>query len=107
LLFTLPFLSFFMFIAGSGFWIPSSNQNGQLAMVVVGVYFFAAFYGPGLGPVPFTYSAEVYPLQVRELGMGLATAITWFWNAVNALFFPLQIRSWTSAGAFYWFGGWK
>ncbi|KWU46584.1 hypothetical protein RHOSPDRAFT_32042 [Rhodotorula sp. JG-1b] len=107
LLFTLPFLSFFMFIAGSGFWIPSSNQNGQLAMVVVGVYFFAAFYGPGLGPVPFTYSAEVYPLQVRELGMGLATAITWFWNAVNALFFPLQIRSWTSAGAFYWFGGWN
>lgn len=60
--------------------------------------------------------------------MGLATAVTWFWNAVNAvrfvmtsvvaernadhvrfrqLFFPLQIRSWTSAGAFYWFGGWK
>jgi hypothetical protein len=39
---------------------------------------------------------EVYPLQVRELGMGLATAITWFWNAVNALFFPLQIsESWT------------
>ncbi|POY76589.1 hypothetical protein BMF94_0178 [Rhodotorula taiwanensis] len=105
LLFTLPFLSLFMFIAGSGFWI--SDQKGQLGMVVTGVYLFAAFYGPGLGPVPFTYSAECYPLQVRELGMGLATAVTWFWNAVNALFFPLQIRSWTSAGAFYWFGGWN
>lgn len=47
LLFTLPFLSFFMFIAGSGFWI--SDQKGQLGMVVTGVYLFAAFYGPGMG----------------------------------------------------------
>lgn len=47
LLFTLPFLSLFMFIAGSGFWI--SDQKGQLGMVVTGVYLFAAFYGPGLG----------------------------------------------------------
>ncbi|BGP41910.1 hypothetical protein JCM10449v2_005905 [Rhodotorula kratochvilovae] len=105
LLFTLPFLSLFMFVAGSGFWIASSS--GQLAMVTTGVYFFAAFYGPGAGPVPFTYSAEVYPLQVREIGMSLATAVTWLFNFVNALAFPLQIRAWTSAGAFYWFGGWN
>ncbi|BGP56301.1 hypothetical protein JCM8202v2_003916 [Rhodotorula sphaerocarpa] len=102
LLFTLPFLSLFMWIAGSGFWLPS--QKGQLAMVTTGVYLFAAWYGPGLGPVPFTYSAEVFPLQTRELGMGLATAVTWFWNF---LVFPLQIEAWTSAGAFYWFGAWN
>ncbi|GAA5825489.1 hypothetical protein JCM11251_007008 [Rhodosporidiobolus azoricus] len=130
LLFTLPFLSLFMFVAGSGFWL--SSNDAQLAMVTTGIYIFAAFYGPGAGPVPFPYSAEVYPIQVRELGMSWATAVTWvkrfesafvasfadlsivrlcfvcqFFNFLNALFFPLQLRSWTSAGAFYWFGGWN
>jgi hypothetical protein len=28
-----------------------------------------AFYSPGEGPVPFTYSAEVFPLTHREVGM--------------------------------------
>ncbi|GAA5933859.1 hypothetical protein JCM10213_008452, partial [Rhodosporidiobolus nylandii] len=105
LLFTLPFLSFFMFLSGFGFLI--SSNSGQLAMVTTGIYLFAAFYGPGAGPVPFSYSAEVYPLQVRELGMSWATALTWFWNFINALVFPLQIRSWGSLGAFFWFGGWN
>ncbi|GAA5893884.1 hypothetical protein JCM6882_003119 [Rhodosporidiobolus microsporus] len=105
LLFTLPFLSMFMFIAGSGFYL--STSDAQLAMVTTGIYIFAAFYGPGAGPVPFPYSAEVYPIQVRELGMSWATAVTWFFNFLNALFFPLQLRSWGSSGAFYWFGGWN
>ncbi|TNY21256.1 sugar transporter-domain-containing protein [Rhodotorula diobovata] len=105
LLFTLPFLSIFMFVAGAGFYVDSNN--GQLALVTTGIYIFAAFYGPGAGPVPFTYSAEVYPLQVREIGMAWATAVTWLFNFINALVFPLQIRQWTSFGAFAWFGGWN
>ncbi|GJN92908.1 hypothetical protein Rhopal_005949-T1 [Rhodotorula paludigena] len=105
LLFTLPFLSLFMWIAGSGFWLQGAQQ--QLAMVTTGIYLFAAFYGPGAGPVPFSYSAEVYPLNVREVGMALATAVTWLFNFINALVFPLQIRKWGSAGAFYWFGAWN
>ena len=36
------------------------------------MYVFAAFYSPGEGPVPFTYSAEVFPLSHREVGMGFA-----------------------------------
>ncbi|GEM10318.1 MFS sugar transporter [Rhodotorula toruloides] len=81
LLFTLPFLSLFMFIAGSGFYLQ--GDKNQLEM------------GPGAGPVPFSYSAEVFPLQVREIGMVSR-------NFVNALVFPLQIQSWGSGPAFYW-----
>ena len=32
-------------------------------------YVYPAFYSPGEGPVPFTYSAEVFPLTHREMGM--------------------------------------
>lgn len=38
------------------------------------IFLFAAFYSPGEGPVPFTYSAEVFPLTHREIGMGFAVA---------------------------------
>lgn len=38
-----------------------------------------AFYSPGEGPVPYTYSAEVYPLSHRETGMGFAVANCLFW----------------------------
>ena len=39
------------------------------------IYLFACFYSPGEGPVPFTYSAEVFPLTHREIGMGFAVAV--------------------------------
>jgi len=34
----------------------------------------SAFYSPGEGPVPFTYSAEVFPLTHREMGMKVPLA---------------------------------
>lgn len=38
------------------------------------------FYSPGEGPVPFTYSAEAFPLYIRDLGMSWATAICWLFK---------------------------
>ena len=72
LLSTFPFLALFMVVGGLGFLHP--DPQSSLAIVSVGIYFFTAFYSFGMGPVPFSYSAEVYPLQVREIGMALATA---------------------------------
>ncbi|GAA5853689.1 hypothetical protein JCM3766R1_000591 [Sporobolomyces carnicolor] len=105
LLFTFPFLSITLFIAGSGFFINS--QQGQLAMVVTGVYLFTCFYSSGMGPIPFSYSSEAYPIAVREAGMSLATAITWLFNFIIALVFPLMLVSLKPFGAFYFFAGWN
>ena len=33
---------------------------------------FAICYSPGEGPVPFTYSAEAFPLSIRDIGMSFA-----------------------------------
>ncbi|GAA5960456.1 hypothetical protein JCM21900_003602 [Sporobolomyces salmonicolor] len=106
LLFTFPFLSITLVIAGCGFLIKS-NPQAQLGVVTTGIYLFTCFYSPGMGPVPFSYSAEAYPLQVREIGMALATATTWLFNFVVALTFPLLLVSFTSTGAFCWFAGWN
>lgn len=55
--------------AGLCFLIPQSNP-AHLGLVAVLIYFFAAFHIRREGPVPSTYSAEVFPLSHREVDMG-------------------------------------
>lgn len=72
LLFTLPFLSFFLLWTGMSFFIDPPIVDGQVdyasaittpsksrtGMITAGMCLFEVFYSPGMGPVPFTYSAE-------------------------------------------------
>lgn len=50
---------------------------------------------PGEGPVPFTYSAEVFPLSHREVGMGWAVATNLFWAAVLGITLPRMLDAFT------------
>ncbi|KAL9622300.1 MAG: hypothetical protein Q9160_003311 [Pyrenula sp. 1 TL-2023] len=79
LLFTFPFLAICLLWTGFSFWIEPDNETSKarVGMVTTGMYLFEVFYSPGEGPVPFTYSAEAFPLHVRDVGMSWATATTW------------------------------
>ncbi len=57
--------------------------------------------------MPFTYSAEAYPLYIRATGMSLATATTWFFNAIISLTWPSIAAAWTAPGGFAWYGAWN
>lgn len=57
--------------------------------------------------MPFTYSAEAYPLYIRPIGMSLATATTWFFNALLSLTWPSLVTAWTNPGAFSWYAAWN
>jgi hypothetical protein len=70
------------------------------AMIAFFVFLFAAFYSPGEGPVPFTYSAEVFPLSHREVGMSWAVATCLFWAAVLTITFPRMLAVLSPQGAF-------
>lgn len=72
---------------------PETSGNLRTALVALFVYLFAAFYSPGEGPVPFTYSAEVFPLSHREVGMGFAVATCLGWAAVLSISFPFLLSS--------------
>ncbi|KAK6081290.1 hypothetical protein SCUP515_02978 [Seiridium cupressi] len=106
LLTTFPLMSIFLFFTGFSFWIPESS-TAHIACIALGIYLFGMVYSPGEGPVPFTYSAEAYPLYIRPLGMSLATATTWFFNAVLSLTWPSLVQSWTNQGAFSWYASWN
>ncbi|KAI0683947.1 hypothetical protein BC835DRAFT_1392462 [Cytidiella melzeri] len=105
LLTTFPLMSIFLLMTGFSFWIPEGN--GRLAVVALGIYLYAMAYSPGEGPVPFTYSAEAYPLHVRDVGMSLSTSVLWFFNFVVAITFPRLLGAFTPQGAFGWYAGWN
>ncbi|KAI1863971.1 uncharacterized protein JN550_009250 [Neoarthrinium moseri] len=106
LLTTLPLMSLFLFFTGFSFWIPETS-TAHIACIALGIYLFGVVYSPGEGPVPFTYSAEAYPLYIRPVGMSLATATTWFFNAVLSITWPSLVQAWTSQGAFSWYAAWN
>ncbi|KAH0834351.1 hypothetical protein AYO21_04206 [Fonsecaea monophora] len=104
LLFTFPNMAWTLLAGGFAFYIPKSS-SAHLGVIALFVYLFAAFYSPGEGPVPFTYSAEVFPLSHREVGMGWAVATCLFWAAVLGLTFPKILAAFTPTGAFGFFAG--
>ena len=59
----------------------------------------------GEGPVPFMYSAEVFPLSHREIGMSWAVATNNFWASVLSLTFPRMLMAFTPTGAFGFYAG--
>lgn len=89
--------------AGFSLWIK--DPHTKLGVVAFFIYLFAAFYSPGEGPVPFTYSAEVFPLSHREVGMGWAVATCLFWAAVLSISFPAIYNAFTPVGAVGFYAG--
>jgi hypothetical protein len=100
-------MAIFLLFTGFSFWIPESNQSARVGCIALGIYLFGIVYSPGEGPVPFTYSAEAYPLYVRDLGMSLATATTWFFNAVLSITWPSLLAAFKPQGAFGWYAAWN
>lgn len=117
LLFTFPQMAWTLLAAGFSFYIPEDSK-AHLGLIAMFVFLFAAFYSPGEGPVPFTYSAEVFPLSHRgnylftpsyiepnahyilEVGMAWAVATCLGWAAVLGITFPRMLAALTPQGAF-------
>ena len=57
LLSTFPQMAWTLLAAGLCYLIPEGSK-AHIGLVALFVYLFGAWYSPGEGPVPFTYSAE-------------------------------------------------
>lgn len=99
LLWTLPPMAFVMALAGLSFSLPKGTA--QLVLLAALIYIFCALYSPGMGPVPCAYSAEVYPLSVREVGMSFAIATASMWATVLSLTFPSILEGLGEQGSFW------
>ncbi|KAH6665393.1 sugar transporter family protein [Halenospora varia] len=105
LLTTFPLMGIMLLFTGFSFFIQI--DQARTACVATGIYLFMVVYSPGEGPVPFTYSAEAFPLYVREYGMAFATATTWGFNFILSLTWPALVKAFTPQGAFSWYAAWN
>lgn len=101
---TFPFMFLTLLGAGLSFLIPESSP-AHLGMIAFFIFVFVAFYSPGEGPCAFVYSAEVFPLSHREIGMSWAVATNNFWAAVLGLTFPRMLQQFTAVGSFGFYAG--
>lgn len=67
-----------------------ADSKAHLGLMAFFIYVFTAFYSPGEGPVPFTYSAEVFPLSHREVGMGWSVAVNLSSAAILSITLPMM-----------------
>ncbi|RKK97680.1 hypothetical protein BFJ68_g13924 [Fusarium oxysporum] len=107
LLVTFPLMAACLFFTGGVFQLSDEPRDPKIATITLGLYLFMAVYSPGLGPVPFTYSAEAFPLHIRDIGMASSTAITWGFNFIISLTWPALRRAFSNTGAFSWYGAWN
>ncbi|THY83939.1 hypothetical protein D6C95_08317 [Aureobasidium pullulans] len=78
---------------------------GNTALFTVFSLLFTVCYSVGMGPIPFAYSAEVFKLSHREIGMSAAVATNNFWAAVLSLTTPFILHKLTAKWTFVMFAG--
>jgi hypothetical protein len=100
-LFTFPQMAWTLLAAGLCFLIDPSVGKGRLGAIALFIFLFAAFYSPGEGPVPYCYSAEVFPLAQREQGMAFAVTVCLGWAAVLSITFPRMLLAMTPTGGMF------
>lgn len=57
--------------------------------------------------MPFTYSAEAFPVHVRDVGMSWATATTWCFSFVISFTFAQLTTSFKPEGTFDFYAAWN
>jgi SP family myo-inositol transporter-like MFS transporter 13 len=118
---TAPLPSLQISVAGTPFagpygrWVANSgecNGSGDAgSFLLVGLILYVAFFSPGMGPIPWTYNSEIYPMSARDACVGAATLTNWTANLVVSATF-LTLADYTAKyGAFLVYaaiaiGGW-
>ncbi|KAL4872658.1 hypothetical protein BDV12DRAFT_193380 [Aspergillus spectabilis] len=92
---------FVTLVAISSFYLIPSEHTRLGLISVFTIVIFLLFYGIGAGPVPFTFSAEVFPLAFREVGMSFSVMINFLGLGLLVLFVPEITRVFGDNGNAY------
>lgn len=64
----------------------SAAHSAVFTVVFLGLYIL--FFGVSWGPVMWVMLGEIFPLNVRGIGMGISSLVNWLANLLVALTFP-------------------
>jgi len=67
---------------------------------LVGLCLYIAAFAISLGPLPYVMMSELVPSKIRETGIAAASATSWLFNALVALFFLSGVTAIGLSGVF-------
>jgi sugar porter (SP) family MFS transporter len=73
--------------SGTNVWVIADNPAATRAVIVCS-YLFVCSFAVTMGPVSWTYPAELYSLKVRGKAVSIATASNWAFNTALAFAVP-------------------
>ncbi|KAG5733106.1 High-affinity glucose transporter, partial [Termitomyces sp. T112] len=79
-------------VNGDTIWLVTDHDAATKAIIVCS-YFFVCSYAMTMGPVSWTYPAELYSLRTRGKAVSLATAANWAFNTALAYAVPPGLAS--------------
>lgn len=92
LYFGLTITSLSLLLLGYLFHIGITNEVSQyLAVALVLTFIFG--FAVSLGPIAWIICAEIYPLQGRDIGIGVTTATNWISNAIVVISFLTMVEA--------------
>ncbi|KLO06147.1 general substrate transporter [Schizopora paradoxa] len=68
-------------------WVINGHEGVTRAIIVCS-YFFVCSFAITMGPVSWTYPAEIFPMKVRAKAISLSTAANWLFNFALAWAVP-------------------
>ncbi|KAH9950699.1 general substrate transporter [Amylocystis lapponica] len=74
-------------VDGSRVWVITGNQAATKAIIVCS-YLFVCSFAITMGPVSWTYPAEIFPMRVRAKAVSVSTATNWVFNFALAWAVP-------------------
>jgi len=84
---------------GSGEGPKAPDSQGAAIIILISIMLYVAGYAVGLGNVPWMQS-ELFSLNVRSVGSGIATATNWGANFIIGLTFLLLMEALTPSWTF-------
>jgi len=73
-------------------------------IILVGLILYLVSFQSGVGPVPWVYNPEIYPLWFRSTGVSISTGFNWSLNLIVTFTFP-YLQQGLGFGAYYLFAG--
>ncbi|XP_015784389.1 proton myo-inositol cotransporter isoform X1 [Tetranychus urticae] len=78
-------------------WCPSKYAW----LTIMGLCLYLFFFAPGLGPMPWTINAEIYPFWARGTCNSISTSVCWAFNLLVSLTFLSLTKAITKHGTFW------
>lgn len=84
-------------------WSSTTCPSSMAWLAIASMVLYLAMFAIGVGPLPWTINAEMYPLWARNIGQAAATSTNWFFNLLISLTFLNMIELLTKSGVFIFY----